>query len=73
MDIKDKVAIITGGASGLGEATARALVAAGARVAIWDRNEERGAAVAKELGENAYFQKIDICDEQGRPFRHAGF
>ncbi len=63
MEIKDKVAIITGGASGLGEATAQALVAAGARVAIWDRNEEKGAAVAKQLGENAYFRKLDICDE----------
>jgi NAD(P)-dependent dehydrogenase (short-subunit alcohol dehydrogenase family) len=43
-------AIVTGGASGLGEATARALAATGVKVAIFDLNEERGAAVARELG-----------------------
>ena len=63
MKIEGKVAIVTGGASGLGEATARALVEAGAKVAIWDMNEERGNQVAGELGENAYFTKINVTDE----------
>ena len=43
-------AVITGGASGLGEATARALAAQGVKVGIFDLNEEKGEAVAKELG-----------------------
>lgn len=63
MKIEGKVAIVTGGASGLGKATAQALVAAGAKVAIWDMNEEKGMEVAKELGENATFTKINVTDE----------
>ena len=63
MKIEGKVAIVTGGASGLGRATAEALVKAGAKVAIWDMNEELGNQVAQELGENAYFTKINITDE----------
>lgn len=54
MDINGKVAIVTGGASGLGEATARAFAAAGARVAIADMNEVRGKQVASEIGGKAY-------------------
>lgn len=63
MKIEGKVAIVTGGASGLGKATAEALVAAGAKVAIWDLNEEMGNEVAAQLGENAYFTKINVTDE----------
>ena len=63
MKIEGKVAIVTGGASGLGKATAEALVAAGAKVVIWDMNEENGKAVAAELGENASFMKINVTDE----------
>jgi NAD(P)-dependent dehydrogenase (short-subunit alcohol dehydrogenase family) len=55
-------ALVAGGASGLGEATARALAARGARVAIADLNEERGAALAGELG--ATFAKADVTDEE---------
>lgn len=62
MKIEGKVAIVTGGASGLGKATAQALVAAGAKVAIWDMNEEKGLEVVKELGENATFTKINVTD-----------
>jgi NAD(P)-dependent dehydrogenase (short-subunit alcohol dehydrogenase family) len=54
-------ALLAGGASGLGEATARALAARGVRVAIADLNEERGAALAAELG--ATFTKADVTDE----------
>lgn len=55
-------AVVTGGASGLGEATAHALAAAGARVAIFDVNEEKGEAVAKAIG--GLFARVDITDEQ---------
>lgn len=64
MKIEGKTAIVTGGASGLGEATAQALVAAGANVAIWDKNEELGKAVAQSLGDKACFMNIDITDEK---------
>ncbi len=63
MQIQNKVAIVTGGASGLGKATAAALVEAGAKVMIWDMNEEKGAEVAAQLGENARFQKVNVTDE----------
>lgn len=55
-------AVVTGGASGLGEATAHALAAAGARVAIFDVNDEKGEAVAKAIG--GLFCHVDITDEQ---------
>ena len=54
-------AIVTGGASGLGEASARALAAKGAKVAIFDLNAERGEAVAKDIG--GTFCKVDVSDE----------
>ena len=50
MEIKGQAAIVTGGASGLGAATARALAAAGAKVAILDVNENAAAEVAKSIG-----------------------
>ena len=50
MEIKGQAAIVTGGASGLGAATARALAAAGAKVAIFDVNEKTAAEVAKSIG-----------------------
>ena len=56
----DIAAIVTGGASGLGEATARRLAGRGARVCIFDMNEERGEAVAKEL--DGAFQRVDVSD-----------
>lgn len=54
-------AVVTGGASGLGEASARALAAQGAKVAIFDLNVERGEAVAKDIG--GTFCKVDVADE----------
>src|SRR5512134_2283973 len=54
-------AVVTGGASGLGEATARALAAKGARVALFDLNEERGKGVAGEIG--GIFCQVDVSDE----------
>ncbi len=61
MQIDQTAAIITGGASGLGEATARALRGAGAQVVIFDRDIERGAAVAAEIG--AGFAEVDVTNE----------
>ena len=54
-------AIVTGGASGLGEASARALAQKGAKVALFDLNEERGRQVAAEIG--GTFCKVDVSDE----------
>ncbi|GBG34250.1 3-hydroxyacyl-CoA dehydrogenase type-2 [Hondaea fermentalgiana] len=64
MDRKGKTYLVTGGASGLGEATARMLAAQGANVAILDRDEERGPAVCKELGPRSAFFKMDATKEE---------
>src|SRR5690606_40469208 len=61
MDVNGSAAIISGGASGLGEATARELARAGATVVIADLNEDRGKSVADELG--GVFVKTDVSDE----------
>ncbi|MGH8601104.1 MAG: SDR family NAD(P)-dependent oxidoreductase, partial [Burkholderiales bacterium] len=62
----DKVrAIVTGGASGLGHAVAKHLVAHGGKVALFDVNEEKGQAAAKELGDAARFFKADVTSEDG--------
>ena len=58
----DTPAVVTGGASGLGAATARALAARGAKVAIFDMNAEKGEALAAELG--AVFCKVDVTSDQ---------
>jgi NAD(P)-dependent dehydrogenase (short-subunit alcohol dehydrogenase family) len=55
-------ALVTGGASGLGEATARALAAAGSRVTIVDLDEARGKELATELGPGAQFVRTDVTD-----------
>ncbi len=60
MRIDGSGALVAGGASGLGEATARALHAAGAHVVIADLNDDRGAALAEELGERASFAHTDV-------------
>lgn len=61
MEIESSVAIVTGGGSGLGEATARRLANLGAKVAILDFDDERGAAVAAQL--DGHFVKTDVSDE----------
>jgi len=61
MNMQETAAIVTGGASGLGAATARAFVEAGAKVTILDRDSEQGRALAGELG--ADFAQVDVTDE----------
>src|SRR5580658_10086665 len=55
-------AVVTGGASGLGEATVRALAAHGVKVAIFDMNEEKGEAVAKDVG--GVFCKVNVTSDE---------
>jgi NAD(P)-dependent dehydrogenase (short-subunit alcohol dehydrogenase family) len=63
MKLNSKVAaVVTGGASGLGEATVRALAAQGVKVAIFDMNEQKGEAVAKEIG--GVFCKVNVTSEE---------
>jgi len=61
MKISGHSAIVTGGASGLGAATAEAIVAAGGRVALFDMNAEKGEALAKKLG--GVFCGVNVADE----------
>jgi NAD(P)-dependent dehydrogenase (short-subunit alcohol dehydrogenase family) len=58
-----KVAIVTGGASGIGARTCELFAEAGARVVIGDMQEERGQAVAAELGKSAVFQRTEVSRE----------
>lgn len=61
--VSDKVALITGAASGMGKADARLLVQEGAKVVIADLNEADGNALADELGDAAIFMRLDVTDE----------
>jgi len=63
LQLQNSVFLVTGGASGLGEATARMLVGAGARVVIADVNESGGAKLQSELGASARFVRVDVTDE----------
>jgi NAD(P)-dependent dehydrogenase (short-subunit alcohol dehydrogenase family) len=65
MEIRGSTALVTGGGSGLGEATARALAARGARVGILDLERSNGAAIAGELGSEALFLPADVTEEAG--------
>jgi len=61
MDIHGLGAVVTGGASGLGEATARAFAQAGAKVTIFDLNDERGRQVAADIG--GQYASVNVADE----------
>jgi NAD(P)-dependent dehydrogenase (short-subunit alcohol dehydrogenase family) len=64
MQISDSIALVTGGASGLGEATVRLLAGQGARVAILDRPDSPGATLAAELGKSAIFAPADVTSDE---------
>ena len=72
MNLHGVAAVVTGGASGLGEAAARALASEGAKVAIFDFNAERGDAVARDIG--GVYCKVDITSdaEVDAAFTHVG-
>lgn len=65
MDLNDKVALVTGGASGLGRATTEVLAAKGAKIAIFDLNADAGAEAVAALGDDrAAFWSVDVASEQ---------
>ncbi|MEH7884798.1 3-hydroxyacyl-CoA dehydrogenase [Bacillus sp. JJ1609] len=64
MKMSEVRAIVTGGASGLGEATVRNIIKQGGKAAILDLSEERGQKLVEELGESAVFVKTDVSNEQ---------
>ncbi len=63
MNIENKVVVITGGASGLGLATAQMVIERGGKVAIFDLNEELAAKTAAELGSNARAYTVNVTDD----------
>ncbi len=65
MQLAQVKAVITGGASGLGQAVAQHFVAHGGKVALFDVNEEKGRVAAKALGDTALFFKTDVTHEDG--------
>ena len=64
MDMSDKVAVITGGASGLGRATAETILGEGGKVALLDLNAELAAQTAAELGSDAEAFAVNVSDSQ---------
>jgi NAD(P)-dependent dehydrogenase (short-subunit alcohol dehydrogenase family) len=65
MNVKNSVVVVTGGASGLGEACVRNLLSGGAKIAIFDFAADRGEKIAAELGKDVIFVQTDVADEAG--------
>ena len=63
IDLKDRLAVVTGGAQGLGLAIARRFVESGARVVIWDRDGDAAARAAAELGPAATSRAVELTDD----------
>ncbi|KQC11735.1 MAG: 3-hydroxy-2-methylbutyryl-CoA dehydrogenase [Smithella sp. SDB] len=63
MNIQDSIVVVTGGASGLGEACVRNLLSGGAKIAIFDFAADRGEKLAAELGKDVLFAKTDVTDD----------
>jgi 3-hydroxyacyl-CoA dehydrogenase / 3-hydroxy-2-methylbutyryl-CoA dehydrogenase len=63
LDIANKVAVVTGGASGLGEGTVERVVKSGGKAVIFDLDATKGEALAARLGGNALFARVDVADE----------
>ena len=61
MDISNKVALITGGASGLGLATAKVLIESGAKVMLLDLNEDNAKAASESLGDNSSYTIANVA------------
>jgi NAD(P)-dependent dehydrogenase (short-subunit alcohol dehydrogenase family) len=64
LDLSEKTAFISGGASGIGAATARRFVRDGAKVILGDLQDDKGSALARELGEKALFVHLDVTSEE---------
>jgi NAD(P)-dependent dehydrogenase (short-subunit alcohol dehydrogenase family) len=63
--LENKVVLVSGGASGIGAATARLVVREGGKAVLADRDEAKGRALAGELGDGAHFVPLDVTDEAG--------
>ena len=64
MELAGKVAVVTGGASGLGKATVELYAEKGIKVAIFDLNEDAGNAIVQRLGDNVVYHKVDVASEE---------
>lgn len=62
IDLKGRMAVVTGGAQGIGRAVAERLLASGARVCLWDRDAELVRQTAQEMGAGTVFQAVDVVD-----------